>query len=99
MTSPTEQRRAFDAAINRYKSGDPAAAREPGAAVEVAPISGSPADRAPDGWEGEPPLTAYVDHTATDVPLPATPPEDEGMPPPPVDTGRPAATVDPITDR
>ena len=27
MTSPTEQRRAFDAAINRYKSGDPAGAR------------------------------------------------------------------------
>ena len=27
MTSPTEQRRAFDAAINRYKSGDPAGAQ------------------------------------------------------------------------
>jgi hypothetical protein len=79
---------------------DPAATPEPGAAAEVAPISGSPADRAPDGWESGPPLTAYVDPTATDVPLPATPPpEDEGMPPPPVDTGRPAATVDPITER
>ena len=28
MTSPTEQRRAFDAAINRYKSGDPAGAQQ-----------------------------------------------------------------------
>jgi type VII secretion ATPase EccA len=27
LTSPTEQRRAFDAAINRYKSGDPSGAR------------------------------------------------------------------------
>jgi hypothetical protein len=79
---------------------DPAATPQAGAAAEVAPISGSPANRAPDGWGSGPPLTAYVDHTATDVPLPATPPpEDEGMPPPPADTGRPAATVDPITER
>ena len=28
MSSPTEQRRAFDAAINRYKGGDPAGAQE-----------------------------------------------------------------------
>jgi type VII secretion ATPase EccA len=28
LTSPTEQRRAFDAAINRYKGGDPAAAQQ-----------------------------------------------------------------------
>jgi type VII secretion ATPase EccA len=28
VTSPTEQRRAFDAAINRYKSGDPAGAQQ-----------------------------------------------------------------------
>ncbi|HUO40140.1 MAG TPA: AAA family ATPase [Mycobacterium sp.] len=28
MTSPTEQRRAFDAAIHRYKSGDPAGAQQ-----------------------------------------------------------------------
>jgi type VII secretion ATPase EccA len=28
LTSPTEQRRAFDAAINRYKSGDPAGAQQ-----------------------------------------------------------------------
>ena len=28
MTSPTEHRRAFDAAMNRYKDGDPAGARE-----------------------------------------------------------------------
>jgi type VII secretion ATPase EccA len=28
LTSPTEQRRAFDAAINRFKSGDPAGAQQ-----------------------------------------------------------------------
>ncbi len=28
MTTPTEQRRTFDAAINRYKNGDPATAKE-----------------------------------------------------------------------
>ena len=36
MTSPTEQRRAFDAAINRYKAGDP-----PGALQAFAQITSS----------------------------------------------------------
>jgi hypothetical protein len=72
---------------------------EPGAAAEVPPIGGGPALRGPDGWEGAPPLAAYVGHDRADVPLPPAPPaEEEGMPPP-VDTGSAAATVDAITDR
>ena len=77
---------------------DLVAASEQGPAAEVQPISAGPAHRGSDGWEGAPPLTAYADHTCTDIPLPpAPPPDDQGMPPPPVDPGRPAATVDPIT--
>jgi hypothetical protein len=72
---------------------------EPGAAADVEPISGGLAHRGPHDSEGAPPLAAYVDHDWADVPLPPVPPaEDEGVPPP-VDTGRSAATVDAITDR
>jgi hypothetical protein len=85
---------------HRVPDADLAATCEPGAAAEVQPISGGPAHRASSGWEGAPPLTAYVDHTCTDIPLPPAPPaEGEGMAPPPVDTGRSAASVDLITDR
>jgi hypothetical protein len=87
-----------DGAGHRVPDADPMS--EPGAAAEVQPISGGSAHRALWGSDGAPPLAADADHTSTDIPPPPAPPaEDEGMAPPPVDTGRPAATVDPITDR
>jgi type VII secretion ATPase EccA len=46
LTSPTEQRRAFDAAINRYKSGDPTGAQQAFAQI----TSNSPAMT--DAWLG-----------------------------------------------
>jgi hypothetical protein len=78
---------------------DSVAASGPGAAAEVPSIGADPAHRATSGWQGAPPLSAYVDHADADIPLPTPPPEDQGMPPPPVDPGGPAATVDPITGR
>jgi hypothetical protein len=101
----TRRRPGTPATVQTSAAGHPGldpglvAMPEPGVA-EVPPISGGPAHRAPDGWEGAPPPAAYVDHTSGDIPLPPAPPaEDQGMPPPPVDPGGPAATVDPITDR
>jgi hypothetical protein len=65
-----------------------AATAEPGAIAEVAPNA---------GWDNAPPLSAYGDHTFTDVPLPpAPPPEDPTGPPPPEDEP-PASSVAPIT--
>jgi hypothetical protein len=87
------------AAADAVLDADPVAAPQAGAAAEVAPISAGPAHRALEGWEGEPPLTAYVDHTCTDIPLPPAPPAEHEPMPPAVDPGPEAATVDPITDR
>ena len=69
------------------------------AAAAVPPISAGPAARGTDRSDGAPPLSAYVDHAATDIPLPPVPPDHDQMPPPPADAGGPAASVDPITDR
>lgn len=63
-----------------------AAGTEPGAAGEVAPINAASSAASGAGWDSPPPLSAYVDHTSADVPLPpAPPPEDAAGPPPPED--------------
>jgi hypothetical protein len=68
-------------------------------AAAISPIS-TRAERSPVGWEGAPPLTAYADHTSTDIPLPPEPPApDPYTPPPPDDPGLTATTVASITDR
>ena len=74
-----------------------AATAEPGAVAEVAPINVASSAAPNAGWDSTPPLSAYVDHTSTDVPLPpAPPPEDPTGPPPPEDEP-PASSVAPIT--
>jgi hypothetical protein len=68
-----------------------------GSAGEVDPISTSPTQSTSQAWDSEPPLSAYVDHTA-DIPTPLEPPHDDGAaPPPPHNPGPGAANVDPIT--
>lgn len=67
-----------------------------GTAGEVQPINAATSTPSHAGWDSTPPLSAYADHTSTDVPLPpAPPPEDPTAPPPPEDEP-PASSVDPI---
>ncbi|WAJ47991.1 hypothetical protein OK015_28505 (plasmid) [Mycobacterium sp. Aquia_216] len=66
------------------------ATAEPGSIAEVAPNA---------GWESTPPLSAYVDHTSGDVPLPPAPPPEDFTAPPPPDDEPPAGSVAPITGR
>lgn len=64
------------------------ATAEPGAIAEVAPNA---------GWDNAPPLSAYADHTSTDVPLPPPPPPEDTTGPPPPEDEPPASSVAPIT--
>jgi hypothetical protein len=64
------------AAGHPVPDADLVATPQPGAAAEVPPISGTPAHRGLGGWDGGPPLTAYVDYTCTDIPPPPAPPPD-----------------------
>lgn len=72
-----------------------ASTAEPGTVAELQSISPDAVVAAHGRWENTPPLSAYADHSSTDIPLPPVPPEDHGGPPPP-DDEPPAAAVDPI---
>ncbi|EFG78680.1 hypothetical protein HMPREF0591_1411 [Mycobacterium parascrofulaceum ATCC BAA-614] len=65
--------------------------------AEAQPITAASSTRPSTGWEDAPPLSAYADHTSTDVPLPPPPPPEDPSAPPPPDDASPAASVDPIT--
>lgn len=71
-----------------------AAAAEPGAVAELQSIRPHSAAASNTGWDTTPPLSAYADHTSTDIPLPPAPPPEDHTGPPPED--EPPAAVDPI---
>jgi len=73
-----------------------AAALAAGDTAAMPPISDLPT---PARWAVEPPLRAYADPASPDIPPPPEPPPGDDDPPPPLDSGPPAATVDPITQR
>lgn len=72
-----------------------AAAAEPGAVAELQSTRSHSAAASSTGWDTTPPLSAYADHTSTDIPLPPAPPPEDHPGPPPED--EPPAAVDPIS--
>ena len=73
-----------------------AAGSDSGSPGEVDPINTTTTPQGSDAWESVPPLSAYVDHTAADIPPPPEPPHDDPSAPP-ENPGPQATNVDPIT--
>ena len=68
-----------------------------GSPGEVDPINTTTTPQGSNAWESVPPLSAYVDHTAADIPPPLEPPHDDDPSAPPENPGPQATNVDPIT--